>query len=179
MSRRFRGLERTIKTKQTTIDAYKAYKAGDVDLTRKNVATLDKRLFYIYPFALEAAPLNHTPVYCSGRAIDNIADVLVDGLTLLHLDSTGAEGAGGYISTFEPAKAIITKKGTKVETDPTSQITGLKYTAYNNETFTYPFGQAATGITYYNDLVAEIMEAVESKQPKNSVTFKPERWRQR
>lgn len=178
MAKKFKILQAASKIPADALTKYKEFRAGDRKITRSvNPALGPQKWIFLYPFGLEAAAANHTAVLVSARSFNKRGDLLDTADAILNIAEAGADASATNNPALTPAKAIISDRGEKKATDPISGVTGLSYTAYNNVSYTLPFGQNATGISYYKAVEKEIMEAVELKDKSNSVTFKPERWR--
>jgi len=131
----------------------------------------------VRPFSLPIDAANQFLVPISNRANEEKQNLMA--ATHNHLANTDdvVENA-----SLVPARAIIFRTDSgATEQVKTSSITGLKYTTKAGESFTIPFGAAATGDeTYELPARTAIVAQIKGNQTlKLTVSFEPENFRRR
>lgn len=113
-------------------------------------------------------------VKMTSRSFDKLSDL--GGASVYNLLTTPPDGAQS-IAGFSPAKAILSQRlGTpRTVSAGSNRITGRAYKTSSGPSYTIPFGrQGATSFEF------EVQASITSSQQANySVTFTPERLRQR
>jgi hypothetical protein len=131
---------------------------------------------YVIPFG--TVEDDSYSIQYSKRARDEAGEVGISDTILRIL--VGAAPAGAIVNPgFTPARATIQKRGGG-STNQISKITGVSYKQPSGAaSFTYPFGRtgASGENSRFGGVANAIRSAVEAKQARNSVSFKPENFR--
>lgn len=181
MAKRFNNLKAALKSLQSPtgtsdneppansiLKNYKDFRDGksDVSYPREDSSkpgSLVNKQIDPFGYTLGDQP---TIVSVSDRALTSI------GSAILTAANQSDVTDGAKVIGFVPAKATIFKKETnQVDTEVTSQITGVKYNPVEGNSFTIPFGQKTGSITQ-SAVRADIISA---KTGTDKVSFTSER----